>query len=218
MTDTHQTMVVEDILDNFPTLGRGGKFHTLIATSSITEAITYYRLLKAQIKAQGLNLKISALFDANEDSEKTSVLERGMAEIITDYNSQYDKDFKIASHSKFKKDLANRLAHKEPYQFIERTPNQQLDILIVVEQMLTGFDSKWVNTLYIDKLIRYENIIQAFSRTNRLFGREKPFGTIRYYRKPHTMERNIAAAIKLYCLVISPSVCLSISLRIIWLR
>lgn len=199
LTDEHQNMVVEDILDNFPTLSRGGKFHAIFATSSIIEAITYYRLLKAQIGAQGLDLKISALFDANEGNEKTSVFkERGMAEIITDYNSQFDKDFKIASHSKFKKDLANRLAHKEPYQFIERTPDQQLDILIVVEQMLTGFDSKWVNTLYIDKLIRYENIIQAFSRTNRLFGHEKPFGTIRYYRKPYTMERNIAAAIKLY--------------------
>lgn len=199
LTDEHQTMVVEDILDNFPTLSRGGKFHAIFATSSIVEAITYYRLLKAQSQAQGLNLKVSALFDANEGNEKTSIFkEKGMAEIITDYNSQFDKDFKIASHSKFKKDLANRLSHKEPYQFIERMPDQQLDILIVVEQMLTGFDSKWVNTLYIDKLIRYESIIQAFSRTNRLFGHEKPFGTIRYYRKPYTMERNIDAAIKLY--------------------
>ena len=64
--------------------------------------------------------------------------------------------------------------------------------------MLTGFDSKWVNTLYCDKLLEYENIIQAFSRTNRLFGPDKPFGTIRYYRKPHTMKRNIDAAVKLY--------------------
>ena len=64
--------------------------------------------------------------------------------------------------------------------------------------MLTGFDSKWVNTLYLDKMLKYENIIQAFSRTNRLFGPDKPFGTIRYYRKPHTMDRNIKAAVKLY--------------------
>lgn len=199
LTDEHQNMVVADILDNFLTLSRGGKFHAIFATSSIVEAITYYRLLKSQTQAQGLDLKISSLFDANEGNETTSIFkEKGMAEIITDYNSQFDKDFKIASHSKFKKDLANRLAHKEPYQFIERTPDEQLDILIVVEQMLTGFDSKWVNTLYIDKLIHYENVIQAFSRTNRLFGHEKPFGTIRYYRKPYTMERNIDAAIKLY--------------------
>ena len=64
--------------------------------------------------------------------------------------------------------------------------------------MLTGFDSKWVNTLYLDKLLQYESIIQAFSRTNRLFGPDKPFGTIRYYRYPHSMERNIKDAVKLY--------------------
>lgn len=64
--------------------------------------------------------------------------------------------------------------------------------------MLTGFDSKWVNTLYMDKILEYENIIQAFSRTNRLFGPDKPFGVIRYYRKPHTMEQNVARAVKLY--------------------
>ena len=81
---------------------------------------------------------------------------------------------------------------------IERTPEQQIDLLIVVDQMLTGFDSKWINTLYMDKILEYQNIIQAFSRTNRLFGHEKPFGTIRYYRKPHTMEKNIEEAVKLY--------------------
>ena len=70
--------------------------------------------------------------------------------------------------------------------------------MIVVDQMLTGFDSKWVNTLYLDKLLQYENIIQAFSRTNRLFGPDKPFGTIKYYRYPHTMEKNIEAAVALY--------------------
>jgi len=64
--------------------------------------------------------------------------------------------------------------------------------------MLTGFDSKWVNTLYLDKMLEYANLIQAFSRTNRLFGKDKPFGIIRYYRRPHTMKRNIDAAVKLY--------------------
>ena len=70
--------------------------------------------------------------------------------------------------------------------------------MIVVDQMLTGFDSKWINTLYIDKVLRNENIIQAFSRTNRLFGHEKPFGIIKYYRKPHTMKRNIESAVRQY--------------------
>lgn len=69
----------------------------------------------------------------------------------------------------------------------------------MVDQMLTGFDSKWLNTLYLDKILDYANLIQAFSRTNRVCDKtDKPFGLIRYYRKPHTMQRNIERAVKLY--------------------
>ena len=122
----------------------------------------------------------------------------GLVEVLEDYNLTYGQNFDLGSHGKFKNDIAARLAHKKPYNRIEDEPNKQLDLLIVVDQMLTGYDSKWINTLYLDKLLRYENIIQAFSRTNRLFGPEKPFGTIRYYYKPHTMRRNIDEAVKLY--------------------
>ncbi|WP_438886819.1 type I restriction enzyme subunit R domain-containing protein, partial [Bacillus cereus group sp. Bce002] len=86
------------------------------------------------------------------------------------YNARYGQDFDFARHAAFKKDLAARLAHKKPYERIHTDPSKQLDLLIVVDQMLTGFDSKWLNTLYLDKVIKYQNIIQAFSRTNRLFG------------------------------------------------
>jgi type I site-specific restriction-modification system R (restriction) subunit len=86
--------------------------------------------------------------------------------------------------------------HKNPYKTVDEAT--QLDLVIVVNQLLTGYDSKWVNTLYLDKSLEYQNIIQAFSRTNRLNGPEKPFGTIRYYRKAHTMEQNIEEAIELY--------------------
>lgn len=194
-TSTHQGKVVEDILDNWIRLSHNGKFHAIFATSSIPEAIEYYRL----IKKQRPELKISALFDPHIDNNGgVKFKEDGLVEIIEDYNRRYNQDFKMATHAKFKKDMASRLAHKAPYARIENTPEKQLDLLIVVDQMLTGFDSKWINTLYLDKVMQYENIIQAFSRTNRLFGPDKPFGTIRYYRMPHTMERNINDAVKLY--------------------
>lgn len=191
----HQNKVVEDIVNNWMTLSRNNKFHAMFATSSIPEAIEYYRIFKE------LNprLKVTCLFDPNIDNVAGFVYkEDGLVEIIEDYNKLYDKDFTIPTHALFKKDVALRLAHKEYYKWIEREPEKQLDLLIVVNQMLTGFDSKWINTLYLDKVIDYENIIQAFSRTNRLFGHEKPFGTIRYYRRPHTMERNITEAVKAY--------------------
>jgi len=191
----HHQMVVNDLSENWLTLSQNGKFHALFATSSIHEAIEYYRL----IKSKKPELKITALFDPNIDNNGgVQYKEDGLVEIIDDYNKRYEQDFTFATHAKFKKDIAARLAHKEPYTRIERTPDKQLDLLIVVDQMLTGFDSKWLNTIYMDKVLRYENIIQAFSRTNRLFGPDKPFGTIRYYRMPHTMEQNIIKAVKLY--------------------
>jgi type I restriction enzyme R subunit len=196
--DEHQNAVVQDIADNWVTLSQGSKFHAIFATSSVPEAITYYRLMKAQCP----QLKITALFDPNisdEDGGGDPVFKtNGLVEILGDYNASYGQKFDLGSHANFKKDLAARLAHKAPYIRMETAPDKRLDLLIVVNQMLTGFDSKWVNTLYLDKLLTYENIIQAFSRTNRLFGPDKPFGTIRYYRKPHTMTRNVAAAVKLY--------------------
>ncbi|MFY0608525.1 MAG: HsdR family type I site-specific deoxyribonuclease [Cyclobacteriaceae bacterium] len=193
--DAHYNAVVKDILDNWNQFSRSGQFHAIFATSSIVEAIDYYR----RIKAINTSFKITALFDPNIDNnEGFAYKEEGLVEIIEDYNERYDQSFTLATHPLFKKDIANRLAHKANYIRVANTPELQLDLLIVVDQMLTGFDSRWINTLYLDKLMEYENIIQAFSRTNRLFGPDKPHGTIRYYRKPHTMERNINDAIKLY--------------------
>lgn len=194
-TPEHQNKVVEDIVDKWMDLSHASKFHAIFATSSIPEAIEYYRLLKEKMPS----LKTTCLFDPNIDNGGgVQFKEEGLVEIIDDYNKRYNQDFSIGTHSSFKKDIALRLSHKEHYKLIHKEPDQQLDLLIVVDQMLTGFDSKWVNTLYMDKMLEYENIIQAFSRTNRLFGPEKPFGTIRYYRRPHTMEKNINLAVSSY--------------------
>ena len=193
--DEHREMVVKDILENWERLSHARKFHAIFATSSIPEAIEYYKLFKSK----NSSLKIAALFDQNIDNTGDAILkEDAVVEMLTDYNKQFGQSFTIPSYQKYKKDVALRLAHKKPYLGIDKHPEMELDLLIVVDQMLTGFDSKWVNTLYLDKLMRYENIIQAFSRTNRLFGPDKPFGTIRYYRKPYTMRRNVEKAVKLY--------------------
>lgn len=199
LTEAHQEKVVEDILAEWDVLSQANKFHAILATSSIAEAIDYYRRLKAAKP----ELKVSALFDPNIDNDGSSdrgptFKGDGLDEIMADYNARYGQDFDFARHAAFKKDLAARLAHKKPYERIHTEPSKQLDILIVVDQMLTGFDSKWLNTLYLDKVIKYQNIIQAFSRTNRLFGPDKPHGIIRYYRYPHTMEQYINDAVKLY--------------------
>lgn len=193
--EKHRTAVVQDIHDHWMTLSRGGRFHAIFATSSIPEAIQYYDLFRELYP----ELKVAALFDQNIDNtDDAAFKEDAVIKMLKDYNDRYDQKFRMATYASYKKDVSLRLAHKKPYVGIERTPEQQVDLLIVVDQMLTGFDSKWVNTLYLDKVLTYEHLIQAFSRTNRLFGPEKPFGIIRYYRYPHSMARNVEAAFKLY--------------------
>ncbi len=193
-TAEHVGAVIDDMLENWQRLSQGKKYHALFATNSIPEAVNYYRL----IKARNAGLKLTALFDPNIPNDgQGSDKEAWIAEILADYNAQFGMNFGYAAYAKFKTDLSDRLSHINAYKRIR--PDEQLDLLIVVDQMLTGFDSKWLNTLYLDKILDYANLIQAFSRTNRLCDKtDKPFGLIRYYRKPHTMQRNIERAVKLY--------------------
>ena len=195
-SDAYKNVIVDDIKENWARLSFGNKFHAIFATSSIPDAVTYYRLFKEKVP----ELRVTCLFDPSidhEDASKSIFKIEGLEEIVEDYNERYKLTYTLPEYAKFKKDVAARLAHKDTYKRV--SPENQLDLLIVVNQMLTGFDSKWVNTLYLDKILVYENLIQAFSRTNRLFLKdEKPFGSIRYYRMPHTMKRNIENAVQLF--------------------
>lgn len=191
--DGHRAEVHKDIYKQWVNLSKNGKYSALLATQSIEEAIGHYRLLKDN----PLDLKVTALFDKNIDESDNSIFkEDGLAEILRDYNETFDKAYTIPHHAHFKKDLSLRLARKGVYRTIK--PEDQIDIVIVVDQLLTGYDSKWINTLFLDKTMNETNIIQSFSRTNRLNGSDKPFGTIRYYRKIYTMEARIKEAVRIY--------------------
>lgn len=195
-TDEYQWAVVDDIMDNWRTMSRDNMFHAVFATSSIPEAVRYYHKFRLKYPDR----KVIGLFDPtidNQGGKRSLEKEDGLKEMLEDYNRLYEQNFDLSRYAAFKKDVSARLAHKKPYERLK--PEQQLDLLIVVNQMLTGFDSKWINTLYLDKMLVYQNLIQAFSRTNRLFNiNEKPFGSIRYYRLPHTMKQNIEEAVRLY--------------------
>lgn len=194
-TDAHINAVVNNIVEEYADRSHGRKFHSIFATSSIPEAIEYYRRLK--MAAPSLN--VTVLVDPSDNNTPTSYEKMlGLAEVIQDYDDSFDQKYTITTYGKMKTDVSLRLSHEGPYKGIEKTPDKQIDILIVVNQMLTGFDSKWVNVLYLDKIMQQETIIQAFSRTNRIFGEDKPVGTIYYYRYPYTMKANIEEAVKIY--------------------
>lgn len=192
-TNEHKRKVVENILDSWIELNRKNKFSAIFATSSIKEAIEYWRLLKDNSR----NLKVTCVFDASDDFTGFSIEKSdGLKDIITHYNEMYGKSFSISTHGSFKSDIAKRLAQKD--QYIDLKKEDKIDIVIVVYQLLTGYDSKWISILYLDKILKLHNLIQAFSRTNRLNGPEKPHGTIRYYRRTSLMEQNIRDAVQEY--------------------
>ena len=194
-TDAHINAVVNNIVEEYADRSHGRKFHSIFATSSIPEAIEYYRRLKKAAPS----LNVTVLVDPSDNNTPTSYEKMlGLAEVIQDYNTSFGQTYTIPTYGKMKTDVSLRLSHEGPYKGIEKTPDKQIDILIVVNQMLTGFDSKWVNVLYLDKVMQQETIIQAFSRTNRIFGEDKPVGTIYYYRYPYTMKTNIEEAVKIY--------------------
>jgi len=193
VSESHHMAVMNKIVEERPMLSHSGKFHAILATKNIPEAIEYYHLFKEHYP----EYNVTAIFDDSIDNNGGGEYkEDAILEILDDYNKKFGTTFQQSTYSKYKKDVAKRLAHKMPYQHLEK--GKQLDMLIVVTQMLTGYDSKWVNTLYVDKLMQYVDVIQAFSRTNRLFGPDKPFGIIKYFTRPNRMAKNIDDALALY--------------------
>ena len=192
-SESHHMAVMNKIVEERPMLSHNGKFHAILATKNIPEAIEYYHLFKEHYP----EYNVTAIFDDSIDNNGGGEYkEDAILQILEDYNNKFGTTFQQSTYAKYKKDVAKRLAHKMPYQNLEK--DKQLDMLIVVTQMLTGYDSKWVNTLYVDKLLQYVDVIQAFSRTNRLFGPDKPFGIIKYFTRPNRMAKNIADALELY--------------------
>lgn len=192
-SEVHHLAVMHKIVEERPVLSRNGKFHAMLATKNIPEAIAYYQLFKEHYP----EYNVATIFDDSIDNDGGSEYkEDAILEMLDVYNKKFGTNFQQSTYAKYKKDVAKRLAHKAPYQHLEK--EKQLDLVIVVIQMLTGYDSKWVNTLYVDKLLKDINVIQAFSRTNRLFGPEKPFGIIKYFTCPNKMGKNIEDALELY--------------------
>lgn len=193
--EKHRQKVVDNILSNWDTLSYRNKFHHILATSSIREAVAYYKLLKNNDKG----LTVTAIFDPHTDNMTGDVWkDEAIEEILNDYNSLFSTTYNVANYKGFKSDVCAKLAHTEPYENLDEERDNAVNIIIVVNQLLTGFDSRWINVLYLDKVLIYEQYIQACSRTNRLFGHEKPYGIIKYYRKPYTMNENAEEALRLY--------------------
>ena len=172
MADERMTLIANHIIANHKSKTRNKQYTALFAVSSISALVKYYKIFKSI----NHDLNISAIFSygQNEDAEGKDLHSRDELEnIISDYNTMYSTNFSTETFSAFNKDISDRVKGKK---------TKALDILIVVNMFLTGFDSKPLSVLYVDKDLKYHDLLQAYSRTNRVEKETKPFGIIICYR------------------------------------
>lgn len=195
----------EAILNKHNGLTQDKRFNALFATASINDAIEYYNIFKEKISEhkEYSNMNIACIFsppaEGNKDIEQMqedleqerednkvnqSEKKAALTKIINDYNKKYSTNFDINRFDEYYRNLQKRIKDQQ-YPNEEYSHNNKIDITIVVDMLLTGFDSKYLNTLYVDKNLKYHNLIQAFSRTNRILNSTKPHGNIVDFRNQH---------------------------------
>ena len=200
-TPPSKTQIVRHILDNHDKLTAQRRFNALLATPSIPDAVRYYQLFKDEqaerLKADPdyVPLNITAVFTppmrnaSDEDLPQEEADNRAnpdknrdaLAAIIKEYNSQFGTNFSVDLFDEYYRDVQQRIKDQK-YPNKDYPHAKKLDVVIVVEMMLTGFDSKFLNTLYVAKDLKWHGLIQAFSRTNRILDGTKPYGNIICYR------------------------------------
>jgi type I restriction enzyme, R subunit len=182
MDEERLELIANNIIEHHDRRSKSKGYTALFTVQSIPMLVKYYDIFKRL----NHNLKIASIFTfgANEESEGRDEHSRDSLErIMKDYNAMYDTNFTTDKFPSY-------FAHVS-----KGVKNAQIDILIVVDMFLTGFDSKTLNTLYVDRNLKYHTLLQAFSRTNRVEKATKPYGNIVCYRN---LKENTDEAIRLF--------------------
>ena len=193
----HIERVVTRILDDWNHIS-GNKFFNAILTVGLKKrVIDYYREFKRQITERELNFNLAMTFSKGDENDPTSIDKDIYAEMFKDYEAYtgvyFDvNDAKMGIDAYFQ-DLITRAAQGGSAQ----NPHN-IDLVIVADQMLTGYDSKFLNALYVDRNLELQGLIQAYSRTNRVYGKDKEFGSIINFQYPRISEERVHEALALY--------------------
>ena len=211
--------VVREILGKHNAATNQRQFNAILATASINDAIQYFTLFKerqAESKGQDENfqpLNVACVFsppaegdkdvqqlqedlarEKEDNKDEPEKKKAALVSIIGDYNKQYRTSHKITEFDSYYQDVQQRIKDQE-YPNKDYSHKNKIDIVIVVDMLLTGFDSQYLNTLYVDKNLKYHGLIQALSRTNRVLNATKPWGNILDFRD---QGEDLDAAIELF--------------------
>ena len=213
--------VVEAILARHDIATSDRKFNAILATASINDAIEYHALFqtvqaeKAAADPDYRPLTVAAVFsppadvsadvrqlqedlptELEDNKQDPEGKKAALTAIIADYNARFGTNHRIAEFDAYYQDVQQRIKSQQfPNADLPMKGAEKLDITIVVDMLLTGFDSKYLNTLYVDKNLKHHGLIQAFSRTNRVLNDSKPYGNILDFRG---QQKEVDAAIALF--------------------
>ncbi len=194
---THIPAVVSRILANWETQSQGRFFNAILTVEYKNRVIKYYHEFKKQMKEKAINLNIVMTFSFGNELEVDNVPSDVIKEMFVDYGKFTGIEFIMGDNKRgeqnYFEDLVERSIHGGSFR-----NERNIDLLIVAEQLLTGYDSKYLNTLYVDRVLQLQGLIQAYSRTNRIFGRNKEFGSIVNFLYPKITESLVKDAVRLY--------------------
>lgn len=194
---THIPRVVEEILTQWDAQSQNREFNAILTVAYKKRVLAYFEEFKKQMAERGIQLNIAMTFSFGSEEETERVDPVIIQNMFKEYGAFTGIEF-VAGDKKRGED-----AYFEDV--IERTTRggsgrspKNIDLVIVADQLLTGYDSKLLNTLYVDRSLELHGLIQAYSRTNRVYGSNKEFGTIINFQYPKITEEMVNIALKLY--------------------
>ncbi|MCD8881419.1 type I restriction endonuclease subunit R [Mammaliicoccus sciuri] len=193
LADDRIRLIARHIVENHDKYTRNRQYSAILTVQSIPALIKFYNVFKEISKDYDKSLNIAGVYSysPNEESTEGNVKEKhsrdSIDEIITDYNATFGTNFSTDTFQGYFNHISNSVK--------KGVKDSKIDVLIVVNMFLTGFDSKVLNTLYVDRNLKHHDLIQAYSRTNRVEKETKPFGKIVNYRN---LKRHTDEALKLF--------------------
>ena len=195
--ETHIPRVVEEILNNWDSQSQAREFNAILTVAYKNRVIAYYEEFKKQMKERGEKLNVAMTFSFGNENDPDNISPAVIEGMFKDYSEFTGIEFIVGDKK-----------HGEEAYFedvVERATRggsgrnkKNIDLVIVADQLLTGYDSKRLNTLYVDRSLELQGLIQAYSRTNRVFGKNKEFGTIVNFQYPRLTKQTVETALKLY--------------------
>ncbi|NFE75192.1 type I restriction endonuclease subunit R [Clostridium botulinum] len=195
--ETHIPRVVEEILNNWEAQSQGREFNAILTVAYKNRVIAYYEEFKKQMKEREGKLNIAMTFSFGNENDPDNIPQDIIKGMFKDYSEFTGIEF-VAGDKKHGEDAYFEDVVERATRGGSGRNKKNIDLVIVADQLLTGYDSKRLNTLYVDRALELQGLIQAYSRTNRIFGKNKEFGSIINFQYPRITKQTVEEALKLY--------------------